>query len=276
MRLGLRLLLLGLASLALWAGPGQAAPKIASLNLCADQYLVALADPDQITSLSPDAHDPVLSYAADQARAYPTTKGSAEAIAALGPDLVFVNRYGRDGTKSLLRELGIEVIELETAQDFNAIKKQTRLIARAIGHPERGEMLIAAMEAELAALAPPADRTRLVAVNLQRRGFVAGKGTLIDEVMARAGLDNLARQLSGDAVRQVPLESIIVHQPDILILNDPDFAEEDWGTILLRHPALERLFPPERRIVLESRYTVCGSPAYPAAVGVIRNRLNAP
>jgi len=259
------------ASLAL-IGSAAAGPRIASLNLCADQYVLALADPDQILSLSPDAHDPVLSYAAQDAKAYPITNGSAEAIAALGPDIVFANPYGRDGTKSLLRGLGMTVIELEVAQDFAAIKRQTRIIAEALEQTKRGEALIAAMERELDALPKPDDRP--VMVNLQRRGFIAGQGTLIDAVMAHAGFDNLATRLFGSGVRQVSLEAVIFHEPDYLLFNQAKTQAEDWGTMLLKHPALDRLFPQDRRIVLESRYTVCGSPAFPKGVKALIQQLN--
>ena len=51
------------------APPSNKAPqRIVSLNLCADQYLLALADRDQIAGLTRNAIDPDMSAAAAQAK----------------------------------------------------------------------------------------------------------------------------------------------------------------------------------------------------------------
>ena len=58
-----------LIGLLLIAAPAKAAPeRIVSLNLCADQMLLALADRGQIAALSHLATDPGISAAAEAAR----------------------------------------------------------------------------------------------------------------------------------------------------------------------------------------------------------------
>src|SRR5262249_40951345 len=44
-----------------------------------------------------------------------------------------------------------------------------------------------------------------------------------------------------------------------------DQRAEDQGSALLSHPVLAELYPPEKRIVLPDRLTVCGGPTLPAA-----------
>src|SRR4029079_12353654 len=78
------------------AANAAAAPKrIVSFNLCADQLVVALADPEQIAGLSPYSADARLSVVAEQARAFPRLDWSAESTVALGPDLVLVGPNDR-------------------------------------------------------------------------------------------------------------------------------------------------------------------------------------
>ena len=61
-----------------YAQASRAAPhRIVSINLCADELLIALADPDQIASLSIYATDPRLSYFADQAEDFRHDAGEA-------------------------------------------------------------------------------------------------------------------------------------------------------------------------------------------------------
>jgi iron complex transport system substrate-binding protein len=59
--------ILGNVVLLLWATLTYAAPqKIVSLNLCTDQLLMLLADPNQIASLSKIVDDPNVSILAEK------------------------------------------------------------------------------------------------------------------------------------------------------------------------------------------------------------------
>src|SRR5450631_2007243 len=80
---------LGLSDTAAAAAP----QRVVSANLCGDQLLLALADPDQIASLSPFAGDPDLSFLAERARAFPHNRGSVEDIIRLEADLVLIGPY---------------------------------------------------------------------------------------------------------------------------------------------------------------------------------------
>ena len=56
------------------------------------------------------------------------------------------------------------------------------------------------------------------------------------------------------------LETIVSLRPDfILVAEDGPFAE-DQGRAFLLHPALEQLYPPDRRLVIPERLTICGGP----------------
>ena len=74
-----------------WAAGETAAPRrIVSFNICADQLVVALADPGQVAGLSPYAADPTLSAVAEEARAFRRIAWHAESTIPLDPDLVLV------------------------------------------------------------------------------------------------------------------------------------------------------------------------------------------
>jgi iron complex transport system substrate-binding protein len=243
----------------------RAAPprRIVSLNACADQYLIALADKDQIAALTQFASDPSLSFYADRAKAYPMTHGQAEAVIVLRPDLVIASPYGRAAVQDLLKGR-VKVLSLKPATSFADVIKETRLVAAAVGHPERGEALVAAMQARVDA----AGRRPLggVAAHYQRGGYVTGSGSLMDDLMTRAGLVNLARRLHRGGLGQLSLEQIIYQKPDFLILTDSAEARQDQGSLSLDHPALARAVPPSRRLHVPSVLTVCGGPSYPAAL----------
>jgi iron complex transport system substrate-binding protein len=58
-----------------------------------------------------------------------------------------------------------------------------------------------------------------------------------------------------------------------VFVKDAPAAPNDQGSLYLTHPALEALFPPERRIALPTRYTMCGGPALVAAFDYLAGEL---
>jgi iron complex transport system substrate-binding protein len=244
--------------------PHRAVPhRIVSLNACADQYLIALADKDQIAALTQYARDTNLSFYADRARAYPTSQGQAEAVMALRPDLIIASPFRRAEVREMLRGQ-VRILSFKPADSFDAIVEETRAVALAVGHPERGEALIASMRARVNA----AGKRPLggVAAHYQRGGYMTGPGTLMDDLMTRAGLVNLARRLRGGAIGQLSLEQIVYQRPDFLVLTDASNVGQDEGSLTLDHPALVAAVPAARRLHVPTAFTVCGGPSYPDAL----------
>ena len=195
----------GLLLLAL--APAKAAPqRIVSINLCADPYLMAMADKAQIAALSPFSRDPSLAYYYRQAAAYPNVRSDAEAVLALKPDLVLGSPYLGLETRAMLSHFGVRMVDVGEVKNFSGIVAQTRAIAAVIGHPDRGEKLVGEMQTQLAAIAAPRTPPPL-AVHYQRQGYVTGTGTLMDDVMKRAGLRNLAARLGDFELAHVDLEA---------------------------------------------------------------------
>lgn len=262
-----RMLMSALAAcLLLLSATARAEPhRIVSLNMCADQYLIALADPGQVASLSEYARDPSMSYYAERAKTYPVIANAAEAVITLKPDLVIVNRLRKQELQAILKPYGYATVELRPAKTFEDIVDQTRQIATAIGHPDRGETLIARMRSALDAV-PRTYGPRPVAVHYQRRGFITGTGTLLDDIMKRAGVENLAGRLGKKAISRVSLEEIVAARPDYLLYSDRPERGTDLGTDLLLHPVLADRYGAGRQLYLPGALTICGGPAFPEAV----------
>ena len=81
--------------------------RVVSLNLCADQLLLQLAEPDQIKSLSPLARDRSLSFLAEAARAFPLNDGKGKSILFSGADLVLTGTFGQQNRTALLETTGL-------------------------------------------------------------------------------------------------------------------------------------------------------------------------
>ncbi|MEH3099507.1 ABC transporter substrate-binding protein [Sphingomonas adhaesiva] len=267
----MRLLLLLPLLLGVTAAAPVAAPRrIVSLNLCADQYLLALADRAQIVALTQFATDPQMSAAAAQARGLRATRGSAEDVLALRPDLVLASPWQDPLVTTHLAARHIPVVALPPAADRAAIVAQVQQVAAAVGHPARGAALIAAMDRALATVPRTAGRGRTAAY-YQRRGFLTGTGTLVDDLMRRVGLRNLATRLGKPALAHVGLEEMALARPDYLIVETDAERVADRGTEMLHHPLLERI----PRLRLPQAWTVCGGPAYVKAAVSLARQLRA-
>lgn len=263
--------LLALAALvggagALWAAstaPPAKAPaiprRIVSINLCADQLVLALADRSQISGLTHNATDTEMSGEAAKAHGLPLLSNSAEQILAIEPDLIVGMPASRSAALRALPEQSYPLLDLDTANTLDEIYTSIRQTAVAVGHPERGTALIARMQSELAGLPKPGKGR--VAAYYQRRGYMTGTGTLIDELMARVGLVNLAGKLGKPPLSQLGLEEMVAAQPDYLIVESATDKVADQGSEMLHHPALKDI----PRISVPQAWTVCGSPAYTQA-----------
>ncbi|OYX16706.1 MAG: iron ABC transporter [Sphingomonadales bacterium 32-67-7] len=252
------------------AGGTPPAPRrIVSLNLCADQYLLALADRNQIAGLTHNADKPEMSAAADAARGLRILDQSAEEILALDPDLVIGKSVSRSPVMRALRHRHYRTLDLPPAQSFADIVAQIRSVAAITGHPARGEALIAGMERDLAAL-PRSGKGR-VAAYYQRRGFLTGTGTLIDDQMRRAGLVNLAEKLGKSPLSRLSIEELVAARPDFIIIESATSKVVDQGTEMLHHPALRDI----PRIALPQAWTVCGGPAYIRAAQSLAAQISA-
>ena len=255
------MLLLGAAT------PPARPQRIVSLNLCADQYLMALADPGQIAALTQLARDPAMSAGARQAARLPVIRGSAEEVLALRPDLLIAPPFRQRDTIARLSGRHVATLDLPPADSFLDIVRQIREVATAIGRPERGEALILRLNARLARV--PRIRTPKVAAYYQRRGFLTGTGTLVDELMRRVGLTNLAARLGTSGLGRLSVEQMALARPDYLIVETATDRITDQGTEMLHHPVLGSI----PRLRLPEAWTVCGGPAYVLAAESLARQL---
>lgn len=241
------------------ASPTAKPARIASLNLCGDELLLRLADRDRIASVTFLAADPGSSNVSDLARGLPTNRGLAEEIVPLEPDLVITGAFTTRATSDLLRRLGVPVLELPMPATLDDAYQQIRRVAERIGETERGEEMIARLQAEIAAL-PVSQAPERSAIVLRPNGFTAGKGSLADDLMSRAGLDNLAARLPADKFGQLPLEEVVVAHPDVLVVDTDPAAPPSLAEGILDHPALRMFSRRGQMLAVPARLWACAGP----------------
>ena len=257
-------------------GSGWAAGRrVLSLNLCTDQLLLALADPDQIIGLTRLAADCRLSVPCRAAAAYKAVRGTAEEVIASAPDLVLGGPAAAGAAMQAVRRLGIPVLAPDPPRSFDAIRAQILQVADAIGQPGRGQALAASFDRQLAALPLPPDGAWPMAAILQPNGYTTAAGSLADAVLRRAGLDNYAEREGIPRYAVLPLERLVLHPPSLLVTDEPG-SDASLAEAILWHPVLAAAFA-GRRVAVPSRLLLCGTPDTLDAVAVLaRARLALP
>lgn len=259
--LTLALLTVGLAL----AAPALAAPqRIASLNLCTDQLLLMLVERERIVSVSHWAHRPESSYMVAAARGIPANGGLAEEVVPLAPDLIITGRFSQGAVTNLLRQLGYPVVVTEVPRTLAEGRRSVLDFGALVGAEDAAAALVAAMDARLAAIdaVVAADPQRPLAAVYAPNGVTAGAGTVMHDVVSRAGMRNLAAELGVVGYGQLPLERLIAAAPDVVVLDATAApqAAESMAHRYLRHPALQALLAQARVVTLPPPLSVCVGP----------------
>lgn len=239
----------------LMATPAEAAPRrIVSLDYCADQFVLALADRDQIVALSRGAQRDD-SYHRARAVGIRQTRGTLEEVLALRPDLVVRNWGGPWDAEAVYGRFGVPVLQVGGTPDFDAARADLLRAAGVIGRPERGQALARDLDLRLAHLRARAPQTPPAVLYLSAGGAIAGAGTMMNAVIEAAGGRNAH---PGESWTVLPLERLIEMPPALLALGFFDHGRTHMNPWLPgRHPALRRTLSQARTVTLSAATIAC-------------------
>lgn len=233
--------------------------KVASINLCADQLVLLLADEEQIISLSNLSHRKAGSYFYKKAQVYPVNEGHAEQILGYSPDLVIVGQFSRPHTVNILKAVGLSIQTLPIANSVQDVFNNIQSVADWIGKRERGVDLVAKLQARLDKLTPDASNQPLAAA-FDPNGYTSGKQSLRGQVIELAGFRNAASVAGIESYGKLSLEAMIKHNPEALI--ESPYSPGTWSRAQAtsQHPALKAAGINPQIIDIPSRMMVCGGP----------------
>lgn len=270
----LRPVLGALALLAVPALPAAAAPaRVVSMNLCADELVLRLADRAQIAAVTHLARDPRGSTVAEAAVGVPVTRGLSEEIVALKPDLVIAGAFTTRTTVGMLKRIGVPVLELGVPADLDGVRAQVRQVAAALGHPERGDALVADLDARLAALVPASHPLRTLV--MRPNAFTVAPGGLGDALIRTAGLANAAAEIGRDGFGQVPLEAAALSGADLIVVDEAAPGAPSLADTLPHHPVFRKLAREGRIVAIPNRFWTCPGPQIAEVVARLAEAANA-
>ena len=237
------------------AQPASAEPRrIVSLDYCADQFVLALADRDQIAALSRGSRRDDSYYRA-RAAGIRQTRGTLEEVLALRPDLVVRNWGGPWDAEQVYARFGVSVLQVGDAPTFEVAREDLLDAAQVIGHAERGAALARDLDLRLARLRATHAPEPPPVMYLSAGGAVAGAGTLMDAVIAAAGGRNVRGEESWAVT---PLERMVATPPALIALGFFDHGRTEMNAWLpARHPAVRRALAEARTVTLPTAAIAC-------------------
>jgi iron complex transport system substrate-binding protein len=248
---------------------------VMSLNLCTDQLLLQLLPPQRISSVTYISRLPGYSFLTAQANAVPINYASAEEVLREHPDLVVAGTTSTTAIRALLKKVAIPLVEVPPAENFDEIRKVTRLVAHAVGEDAGGEALISHMDATLGELAAGAP-TKIIVAGWDGAGNVPAKGTLFDTILTAAGGVNVVAGIKTDIVygqfTAFDLEQLVAMRPDVLAYGRSRAGALDLASQTLQHPIVRKLYAGRQITYPETLYN-CGLPQSADAARDLRRAM---
>jgi iron complex transport system substrate-binding protein len=244
------------------AAPPPPPARVASLNLCTDELLLLLADPNQIASVTHLGQNPAETPLWAKGRRFARNDGSLVSVAGLRPDLVLTMGGGTRDRHRIGERLGIRMLDLPYPQSLADVESSVVQVAMALGRPNAGREVVARIEA----LRRSRPSRQTDTIWLGGGGRTVAPTGLSAQWMALAGLRQ--RPLTGD---RVSLEQLLVAPPAILLRSDYRQGQYSNDQRWLRHKLAARVRG-ARSMVTDGRLWTCEGPLMVAEIARLRRQ----
>lgn len=235
------------------------AVSAASLNLCTDEYLLLLARPNEIASVSYLSQDPLESPLWRLGRRHHGNHGSVEQVIARRPGLLLTMGGGGRASQLIARRINMRTVDLRPPASLDDVAANLRLVASALDDPARAAPWLLRL-AKIRRSAPPKAYDAI---------FVGGAGRSL-----RGGsVGTQWLRLAGLNQRPLPdaratLETFLVHPPAVLVESRYRRGQISLGRNWLGHPLVRNA--KSRRITTDGRAWTCMGPLLIAEIERLR------
>lgn len=231
--------LLVLLSLALFLGPGCASPsppgnvvddlgrtvnieqipqRIVSLAPSNTEILFALSLGDRVVGVTEYCNYPEEAKAKAKVGGFSTV--DIERVVYLEPDLILATRIHSKTAIPALEELGLTVLALAPGS-LDELMSNVTLVGKITGQDKMASKLVNDLGERIEAVTnttqnlAPDQRPRVFFLTWHDPLWTRGKDSLADDIISKAGGQNIAYDLSGD--KTIDLETVLHRDPQVII-----------------------------------------------------------
>lgn len=235
--------------------------RFMSVDYCADQYVMALAERSDVVAVSREA-DTEYSYLASKASTYKKVRPTIEEILMEDPELVVRQWGGGYGASQFMERLNLPVAQVSFAQDLEATRYDLTNIGKALEGHASAQTILSDMNARLAKLrrATAAITEPKTAIYITPGGLTSGAGTFIDVILREAGLANLIASMEHKGWTEMNLEMLIQNPPDVFVGAFFDLKSNhvnQWS--VARHHLLRQMMTETPTVLVPGRMVACSA-----------------
>ncbi len=190
--------------------------RIVSLAPSNTEILFAVGAGGHVVGVTQWCNHPVAAQSIQQVAGYADL--NVERITAVSPDLILAARGNDLEGLETLKQMGIPVFALNV-QSLEAMVEAVKRLGQLTGTGPRADSLAQALQQRLTVVdqrIASLQRPRVLWGYVAEPVYTAGPGSLIDDVIHRAGGLNVARAAEG-TWPQVSLETIVAWAPEVLL-----------------------------------------------------------
>ena len=202
------------------ADPVPRPQRVASINLSADEVLVAILPPGRLVSVTRWADAPGTSNVVGRVApaVHRFEKADMEQLVALRPDLVVVSEYTDADFLKQLERSGLRVHRMLGLDTLAGVRGAILELGRAVGEDDAARRLVAGYDAKLAELGRRLAGARKPRVLYWSGNMTAGAGTAIGALIEAAGAVNLGRAMGISGIAPPGAERAFVANPDLVLV----------------------------------------------------------
>jgi iron complex transport system substrate-binding protein len=228
--------------------------------MCSDEYLLLLARPREIASVSRLSRDPADSSLWQVGRRFPGNRGTLESALETRPNLLITMGGGGRATSMIARKIGLRTLDLPFPSNIADVARNMSLVARALGDEARADPWKAQLGRLRANGRPARD-----AIFLGSGGNSIAAQSVEAEWMGLAGLKQ--RSLPGS---RATLELLATRPPEVLLRSAYRRTERSLGQSWLNHPLANP--KTSKMITVDGRPWTCAGPLMLREVERLRSR----
>ncbi len=190
-----------------------------------------------------------------------------EKIVSLRPDLVLATVLTDPRAKEKLRSLGVRVVDVPNAKDFDGICSVFRMLGKLLGKEAKADLIIADARDKVQDLKAALGGVKKVRVFIQvgvNPLVTIGKGALINDLIESAGGVNI---VTDSGYLQYSREKVLQSDPDVMLISSMGFDGEREKKNWRRFRSLRAVV--EDRVFILDEYLMC-SPTPVSFVGTLK------